>query len=129
MYSDTKQFTKAHTKCQNLGGTLAILTKAQTADVAALLDEIGHNGAMIGLKREPGCSNVFKWVNGAKLTYTAWGTGSPKDAHLNSDGDCVADFPLVVLRPNATWWNGGAYSMPYICRLPADCNATCQGWF
>lgn len=93
LYDDILGWSEARKKCEDLGGTLAVITSKEEQDaVNKLLKNADRYWYSIGGVK---AGNEFIWLTGEKMNYTYWGKGEPN----NNGGD---EYHMSVYK-SGTW--------------------------
>ena len=93
LYDDILGWSEARKKCEDLGGTLAVITSKEEQDaVNKLLKNADRSWYSIGGVK---AGNEFIWLTGEKMNYTYWGKGEPN----NNGGD---EYHMSVYK-SGTW--------------------------
>ncbi|MFO0999133.1 MAG: family 16 glycoside hydrolase [Planctomycetaceae bacterium] len=95
VYKETMSWKQARTRCEWLGGTLAMSTSQEVNQfLTSLMDEAKLKEAWLGGSDESK-ENRWEWLDRRRFTYTNWQSGQPND---KNDGE---DF--LILMAGGTW--------------------------
>ena len=107
VYLEKTPWTSAKTKCERLGGQLAIVPDARTQ---AFVQQLSNKLALwLGASEK--VEGLWMWVDGTRMDYTAWSPGEP-----DNSGNMLN--PLLLWKGN--WYDdAGKFAVGFICEWKA----------
>ncbi|CAH1774895.1 unnamed protein product [Owenia fusiformis] len=103
--------------CNNAGGRLAQINDQQTQDfLVSTLRSLNWPETIVWIgahRRSTG--GIWKWTDGARLGYTAWGDGQPDNSNIFEEEECAQ----MLLDDNGRWHDSCCACFPdeetYVC--------------